>query len=391
MSISDPSAAGAGVRVGLLGPLEVSVDGVDLELPSGRLGPLLAALALSAGQPVPVDRLAGWLWGPDVPAHTGGSLASLVSRLRTALRSEAIRAASNGYLLEVRPDQVDVWLFRRLVQEAEQLTDLQVRRDRLSAALRLWRGQPLTGLRPEHLANDVGLGLLEERLDALERRVDIDLALGEHQGLIVELREATSQYPLRESLWLRLMTVLSRSGRAAEALDCYASVRTRLRDELGADPGEQLQQQYQRLLASAPEPVPAAAPAVIPAILARWPVARQLPAPPRLFSGRGAELARLTEALDSDRDGTAILAIEGIGGIGKTWLALRWAYERLERFPDGQLFVNLRGFDPAVPPLDASTALRSFLMALGVSSTAIPADEAAQADCSAVCWPTSGC
>jgi DNA-binding SARP family transcriptional activator/tetratricopeptide (TPR) repeat protein len=361
--------------VGLLGPLQVSLDGQPVELPAGRLRALLVVLALSAGQPVPPERLVSAVWGEEPPADARASVRTNVRRLRRELGAARVATHRDGYLLDVEPDRVDALRFSRLLGMAAETLDPAARRDRLSEALALWRGTPFGGVRSDWLARVVAPSLQERYLTALEQRIDLDLSLDpagtSSQQLIAQLQELTSRHPLRETLWARLLQILARSGRPAEALQQYEVIRVRLVEELGTDPGPELRRVYAELLAGAGAPEPVAN------------VPRQLPAGVDGFIGREAELKFLDGLLD-DRDEpgprpVAISTITGMAGIGKTALAVHWAHQVADRFPDGQLHVNLRGFDPTGGPMTPAEAIGEFLEALQAPPQQVPASLAAQA------------
>jgi DNA-binding SARP family transcriptional activator len=367
------------MAVALLGPLQVSVNGRPVELPAGRLRPLLAVLALSAGQAVSVDRLAIAVWGEEPPGDARANVQTNVKRLRRVLSGELIVTQRDGYLLEVEPDQVDALRFVRLLDEAAAAPTLATQRDRLADALALWRGVPFDGVRSEWLERTQSPRLHERYLAGLERRVDLDLAGGRHADLAAELEELTARFPLRETLWARLLTVLERSGRLAEALARYEVIRARLAEELGTDPGPELRQLHTRLLAGgAPGPAGSVRPTPADRV-----VPRQLPAGIDGFVGRDAELKALDgllgNQLDPERRPVVIAAIAGPAGIGKTTLAVHWAHRVADRFPDGHLYANLRGFDPAGHPLEPAESIRVFLDALQVPASRIPVSLEAQA------------
>jgi DNA-binding SARP family transcriptional activator/tetratricopeptide (TPR) repeat protein len=361
------------LTVDLLGPLRVSVAGRPVELPTGRLRALLAVLALSAGRTVPTERLATAVWGLDTRGDPRANVRTNVRRLRRLLGTadrQLIAARPGGYVLMVEPDQVDALHFGRLFDEAAAAPDPAAERSRLVSALTLWRGAAFEGIKSDWMERSAGPALRERYLTALERRVDLDLASGSRPDP-AELTGLAEQHPLRESLWVRLLRVLDAAGRPAEALDQYETIRRRLADELGADPSPELQQVHATLLAcGAAPPAGAAAP-------------RQLPAAVNGFAGRQAELSALDALLHttgSTRPGSPLIAvIAGTAGVGKTTLAVHWAHRIADRFPDGQLYADLRGYHPSGQAVPAATAVREFLDALRVPPHHIPDSLAAQA------------
>ena len=363
------------VEIEVLGPLRVSVAGHQVDLPGGRLPVLLAVLAMSAGQVVSVDRLATAVWGAAVAVDVRPNVQSNVKRLRRLLGADVIATRGVGYALDVDPDHVDALRFVRLLDGAAAARDEATERALLDGAIALWRGSPFDGMRSEWLEQTQTVRLQERYLTALERRVDLRLAGGSQAELgdaLGELRELTGSHPLRESLWSRLLIVLQRLRRPAEALERYEAVRIRLADELGADPGPELQRIHADLLTDTPPGAPAP----------RERVPRLLPADTDAFTGRDDVLAALDELvdrLDEPSRTVAISTIVGAAGIGKTALAVHWAHRVAARFPDGQLYVNLRGFDPGAAPVAPADALRLFLDALEVPPQRIPASIDAQA------------
>jgi DNA-binding SARP family transcriptional activator/tetratricopeptide (TPR) repeat protein len=388
--------------VGLLGPLEVRRGVLPVVVPRGRAGVVLAVLALSAGRPLSLDVLADSVWGEQFPQSAKASLHSHVMRLRRILGAEFIRTVPAGYLLDLGPDQVDVLRFRRLAAEAAGLRDPVKSRDMLSAALDLWRGEPLDGLRSETLHHDVRTVLAEERLAALQRRIDLDLAAGRHGELVAELRELTSRWPMRETLWGQLITALSGAGRQADALDAYHEVRGLLREQLGVDPSGGLQELYHRILAGAPGAdamadvagdlhvppaagqgraaggVPAESDRVMPVpprTEGGWRARNDLPGDAGDFTGRDRELRELLAVLpgqDEIAQTVVIAAIDGMAGVGKTTLAVHAAHRVADRYPDGKLFIDLHGHTPERDPADPAAALDSLLRAIGVPGGHIP-------------------
>lgn len=239
------------VSVGLLGPFSVSVDGGPVRLSAGRLRTLLAVLALSAGQAVPVERLATAAWADERrPGNVRRSVQTYIARLRGALGAESIGSDPVGYVLRADPDDVDALRFVRLLNAASCARGTAEERERLTEALGLWRGRPLEGVPSGWLQESQRPWLVERYLAALERRIDLDVSGGRDSELVVELSELTARYPLRESLWARLLIVLSRSGRQADALARYEKIRTRLAAELGTEPHPVLKRIYADLLAT---------------------------------------------------------------------------------------------------------------------------------------------
>ena len=337
--------------VRLLGPFEVVLHGRPVRL-TGRLRTLLLVLAMSAGKAVSVFQLAEALWGERLPANPRASVQTYITRLRETVGAELITTSPPGYALSA---DVDALHFLALLEDESEGNE----RQRIGEALSLWRGIPFEGTQSDWLESVEGPRLVERRLSATERAVDLDLRDGRHSEWVAPLRRLLAEHPLRESLAERLMLVLERAGRRAEALDLYETVRRRIGDELGADPGKALRVLHARLLTDPPEQ-----PVVVP---------RQLP--PDLggagFAGREAELSTLDETV-------SVAVIGGIAGIGKTALALHFAHRVKDRFPDGQLYANLRGFDRAGVPMTPSEAVRGFLDALGVSPDRVPAGLEAQ-------------
>ncbi|HEY2269185.1 MAG TPA: AfsR/SARP family transcriptional regulator, partial [Streptosporangiaceae bacterium] len=352
------------------------VDG-DARMVSGlRRKAVLATLALHSGEVVSVGRLVDAVWGDTAPSTVRNTLQSHVSYLRTLLGNKnAIVGRPPGYRLDVGDDGTDVWLAERLLRQGAQAADPVRGASDLRAALALWRGRPL--------ADVTGLAWLEEqaeRLELLAERIrralsEARLAAGEHRQLTGELEQMAAAHPLDEQVYAQLMTALYRSGRQADALAAYQRLRGTLADELGLVPGQPLRDLETAILR---QDSSLDAPALAPAVLVRpaeqpAPEPAQLPPPVAAFAGRGAELASLDALLPDPEDGAVISVIAGTAGVGKTTLAVHWAHRVAAHFPGGQLYVNLRGFDPAGVAADPGQALRGFLDAFAVPPERIPA------------------
>ena len=368
----------------VLGPLLVHDGETPVDVPRGRLRALLAALLLHAGHPVAADTLAEVVWDGAPPAGAEVTLRSHVLRLRRVLGPRAgIRLVTQhpGYLLRAGTDEVDLLKFRSLSQEggaALREGDWDRANGLLDEALGLWRGTPLADVSSERLLREEAPGLAELRLQAEEWRADAALRLGRHAQLVAGLQALAAQHPLRERFHAQLMLALYRCGRPGEALAAYHEARQVLIDELGTEPGSELRQLQQQVLSADPAlAAPETAQEPAQAARATTTVPRELPARVRNFTGRSEELLALTKLLDesgADTHGTVVIsAIGGTAGVGKTALAVYWAHEVIDRFPDGQLYVDLRGYDPD-KPMPAGDALARLLRSLGVAAD-IPADE----------------
>jgi DNA-binding SARP family transcriptional activator/Tfp pilus assembly protein PilF len=362
-----------GWRFRLVGPLEVRHDGVLVPIAAAKQRVLVAVLALAAGESVTVARLIEFLWGDQPPLTARNTLQNYVLRLRRTLAVDTepapLISSAAGYRLDVDTDAVDVLRFRSLVRSARSTAaagEPESAAALLDEALRLWHGEPLTDVPSEVLRREVLPGLVEQRLSALEQRIDLDLDRGKHRELITELVALSTEHPLRERIWGQLILALYRSGRTAEALDSYRRANNVLVEELGIDPGPELQRLHQAVLTSDPA-LTLTTPAPEPTQQRLVP--RQLPAPSAHFVGRAREARQLATMTRSP-----LIVIGGTAGIGKTALAVHWGHRNADRFPDGQLYVNLRGFDPTGTPVPPMTALRGFLIALGLSARDVPAD-----------------
>jgi DNA-binding SARP family transcriptional activator/tetratricopeptide (TPR) repeat protein len=383
------------LEFGILGITSIVNDvGEAVALSSPQARAVLAVLLLNPNAVVSMNTLIDTLWpgtGDDdsPPKSATNVVQQLIHRLRTTLGDSKgiIETRHPGYLIRIDAGHIDFHRFRDLVSEATAESDAHRRVELLREALRKWRGEALADVDCPALAN-LRVRIEKERLQALVECVACELELGQHKDVLAELRESTDRYPLEERLQCQLILAEYRCTGQAAALAAYDRYRNILEVEVSAAPGHEAAKLRSRVLADDPALLSTAATRAEhtgrtnPGADAGVPVPRQLPAAPPGFAGRTAELAKLTTALDNAADAgdsAAVCAIAGAGGIGKTWLALQWAYQNLHRFPDGQLFVDLCGFSPEGQPLSAGAAIRGFLDALGVDLTGIPIELDAQA------------
>lgn len=356
------------MRVRILGPVELWNNADRVELRGSKLRTFLTALVLAHGRVVSDQTLVEMLWEDAPPATAQAQIQTYASRLRGLLGDGAVVDRHRpGYRLDIERDAVDLSRFEGLAAEgraalAERRVEAAARS--LSGALALWRGEALTGV-TDFLADLERPRLEEARLAVLEDRVEADLALGRHAGLVPELTAVVTAHPLRERPRAQLMLALYRCGRNADALASFQDYRRFLAEELGIDPSAELQDLHQAILSdrhtllapSASTSRPVAAPPVTP-----------LQAPPADFTGRDAALDRARTLL-GDTAAPRVCAITGMGGVGKTALALRVAQQVGGAYPDGQIHVDLRG---SSRPLEAADALARLLRALGTPDEDLP-------------------
>jgi DNA-binding SARP family transcriptional activator len=376
----------------ILGPLEVRVEDRLIMVPATKQRTLLVALLLHANQVLSVEQLIDVLWGEHPPARAKATLQSYVLRLRRLLATPGNGPAGDGgvlqtrppgYLLCLDPGGLDLHRFQDLVEGANcALRDGDPSRAaaHLQTALGLWRGPALCDVDSDTLRWIEAPRLEELRLAALETRIDAELELGLHVRLVGELQALMVTHPLRERFAGQLMVALYRAGRQADALQVFRATRRRLVQELGLEPGEDLQRLHQAILARDGElnqignlSVRAASPSPASQLLPR-----ELPGLITEFTGRVQELHQLTLLFDpsSSRVDRSVLisAVDGMGGVGKSTLAIQAANQLADRFPDGQLYVNLHGATPGQPPLASVNALGLLLRSLGQDPAAIPTE-----------------
>ncbi|MBS2533385.1 winged helix-turn-helix domain-containing protein [Catenulispora sp. NF23] len=396
-------------RFSVLGPVRGWGPHGELDLGSPQQRELLALLVLRPGRAAMAEELIEALWGYDTaPKGALSTIRTYASRLRRVLavaedHADPISSVAGGYALSVDPSAVDALAFEAGHSAAAGLRaagDLAGAARRLHEALELWQGEPLAGLTGP-FATAQRSQWCERRLAALEARIALDLEVGRHAAVTVELAALAAEFPLRERFRELQMLALSRSGRKAEALAVYDQTRRTLAEELGVDPGPDLQLLHrqvmagldgpdpggggaaggtrggirgeaQTVVAAEPENPASAAPSYpdtpsqVPATAA---APAQLPADVADFTGRAAWSGQLLDLIKPG-DAMPLAVLSGIGGTGKSTLAVHTAHLAAARFPDGQLFAALRGTDRE--PADPGGVLGGFLRALGTDPGAVP-------------------
>src|SRR5580765_5854051 len=341
----------------LLGPVEAVGDDGPLALGPPKQRALLAVLLLNGNETVARERIVDELWAGHPPRAAVQSLQVYVHGLRQALGADRIETRGTGYRLRLGPGELDYERFERLVEGASQALATERPADAaedLRAALGLWRGSPLADLSGEAVAATEAPRLDDRRVHALELLHDAELALGRHDDLIPELERSIAEEPYRERFRAQHVLALYRSGRQTEALEAYRAARDVLVEELGIDPGPELQELERLILRH--DPSLAAPPAPEPAQV-------QLPVPPTPLVGRQLEVAAVTALLR--RDEVRLLTLTGAGGTGKTRLAIAVADELGRELRDGAVFVDLAPVRE--PALLAPTVARALGIAEGTS------------------------
>ncbi|MGW4030657.1 AfsR/SARP family transcriptional regulator [Streptomyces sp. NPDC004838] len=358
------------LRFSVLGPVRAWSAGEPLPSGSPQQRALLAALLLRDGRTATASELIDAIWGEDPPSQALAAVRTYASRLRKILAVNALVSESGGYAIRIQRDCLDLSVAEELAAEAEKLRAAGERnqaRELISKSLGLWDGEPLANV-PGPYAENQRARLEEWRLQLLETRLDLDLEAGAHAESVSELTALTAAHPLRERLRELLMLALYRSGRQAEALAVYADTRRLLAEELGVDPCAELSQLQQRILRADAE---LAAPTEQQPQTVRIAQPAQLPATVPDFTGRVSFVRELSGRLaTADGSVMAVSALAGIGGVGKTTLAVHVAHEARPHFPDGQLYVDLQGTGSR--PAEPEAVLGAFLRALGTPDSAIP-------------------
>jgi len=423
-------------RFTVLGPLRAWRGGAELELGPPKQRALLAFLLAQPNHPVGTHEIVDALWTQNPPDSAVNVVHRHIGALRRLLEpdmpsrgtSRWLARASGGYRLDADPESLDLLRFRRLRERAAGTGKPAEATELLVEALTLWRGPTASGIPPEVRAHPAFGAVDGEHLAAVKHAAELALESGRElrARVLVTLRQAAALHMLDESLQARLILMLAATGHQAEALDVYRIVRARLADDLGVQPGPELQAAQRRVLAQTyvwDDSAPAegtrsvdheSADARTERAGTGWesetadrgresetagrgresetaepfdadhrmslvvPPA-QLPAKLPSFTGRLDELARFRGRLPDNSASTVVIsAIGGMAGVGKTALAVHWAHQVADRFPDGQLYVDLRGFHPSGTVMSPAEAIRSFLDALGVPAQRVPAGLDAQ-------------
>ncbi len=352
---------------GVLGPLVVRRDGRNVPITAAKHRIVLATLLLGANRPVPASDLIRRVWGETPPDRAAQTLPVYVMRLRRALGEPPIvHTTPTGYRVDLPHEALDLHRFADLADRGAALAadeDFAGACAVYEEALGCWRGAALADVPSESLHETEAPNLAEQKLRVTSELIDVKLRLGRSDEVIADLRRLTAQHPLREQFWSQLMVALYRVDRQADALDAYRQASTALARELGVDPSDGLRSVHRAILTGDPALHQPAATA--------WAPVSQLPAPVGHFVGRTAELTRVTGLLTRT---TATVVVCGPPGVGKTAFATSVGHAVRDRYPDGQLYVNLRGHSTS-PPLPTAAVLARFLRAMGVRADHIPVDE----------------
>ncbi len=365
---SGPRPRRAGIHIAVLGPLAVHDDDREVPIPSPMQRRLLGLLALSPGQLVGTADIVEVLWGGRPPATYQNLIHVYVGALRKSLEPGVVVTGVNGYRLALDRDRIDLARFDDLVKRARGQGRREDAYDDYERALHCWRG-PVDPAIHQHPA---AVGAAQQRIVATLAFADLAIELRRYDAAVRRLDPLSRAEPLHEGLHARLVLALAGSGQQAEALHHFAAVRARIVRELGVEPGPQLTDAHLAVLRQELPGAPAPGRSTTHQVEV---TPAELPAATPFLTGRSAALRSLDRLLTGTagaQPAAAIAAISGGPGTGKTALAVHWAHSVREHFPDGQLFVNLRGFHPTGPVVSAHEAIRTFLESLGVAPRRIP-------------------
>jgi DNA-binding SARP family transcriptional activator len=356
----------AAVRFSVLGPVRMWRGAQEIPLRSRRRQLMLVHLLVRAGEPVGFDELVDLLWPAGPPANATNIVYQHAGAVRRLVEPDLARhdpgrwltRRGAAYQVTADADSLDLLRFRELCRQARERA---ARGDDLSAvrlwarALGLWRGTCGEGLDAVNGIHPLFVEVDNERIAAAREAADVALRCSAAGTVLPGLRRTAESYPLDESLQARVLACMAADGNRAKALVAYEDFRARLAEELGVGPGPEIAAIHRELVRDAAPVTPA-----------------QLPADLSVFSGRHPELMRLTTLLDAERTGPLTVVVDGMPGVGKSTLAVHWAHRVATRFPDGQIYLNLRGFGADSLPMTADEAVRTLLESLGLSDDRIP-------------------
>ncbi|MEV6398952.1 BTAD domain-containing putative transcriptional regulator [Streptomyces sp. NPDC051907] len=366
--------------------MEISTGTGAIHVAAGKQRTILAMLLTHTGHVVPVHKLVEEVWGDDPPHSAVPNLRTYVMQLRRLLSplddaaGARLTTSRSGYALRLADGEFDLVRFETLAargREAAARQEFTEAADAFSRALALWRGSPLEDITLGPALRGATASLTEQYLSTVENYADVELSLGMGTVLVERLRQLARRYPLRERIHSQLMISLYRSGDTAAALAAFTDARTALRDELGLDPGPELSQTHAAILRRAPHLMPSGHVGEVGAARSRTfsDPPRQLPRESTVFVGRDLEITSAHSALRSTgrhTEGAPVVVFHGSSGLGKSALALRTAHSVADRYPDGQLYVDLQGSRPRLEPPRPVDVLGRFLRALGMPRDSVP-------------------
>ncbi|MCX5070290.1 tetratricopeptide repeat protein [Micromonospora lupini] len=387
------------VHFQILGPLRFWRDGVEVNPGPRQQCSLLALLLARAGRPISVSNLIGLLWGEDAPASATNVIHKYVGTLRRLMEPSLplratgsyLRRHGDGYLFAPGPGTLDLVTFRELTAAARASLAVRDRDEALDSyveALELWRGPAGDSYASGTSATPIFAALDREFLAACVSAAEVAVSLSRPAVVLHHLRLAASMAPLNEPVQASLIATLGAAGHQAEALETFRTVRSRLADDLGIDPGSALEAAHRRVLTQTTPtvtgnggggggPRPSARPSPVPLVRPA-----QLPPDLPAFVGRTAELATLAglrgALADAERTGPLIVALDGMGGVGKSSLAAHFAHLVAPEFTDGQLYLDLRGDQAETDGVSATDALGSLLSSQGFHMASVPETLAAR-------------